>query len=45
MKTTAKRATSKIVLLFSLVFSACQTVQIPALPKLTTSEKNGLVKT
>ncbi len=39
MKTTAKRATSKIVLLFSLAFSACQTVQIPALPKLTTSEK------
>jgi hypothetical protein len=39
MKTTAKRATSKIVLLFFLAFSACQTVQIPALPNLTTPEK------
>jgi hypothetical protein len=39
MKTTATRATSKIVLLFFLAFSACQTVQIPALPNLTTSEK------
>jgi hypothetical protein len=29
----------KIVLLFFLAFSGCQTVQNPALPKLTTSEK------
>ena len=39
MKTTAKRATSKIALPFFMVFSACQTVQNSALPNLTTSKK------
>jgi hypothetical protein len=39
VKTTPKGMLLKIVFPFFLVFSGCQTVQNPALPNLTTSEK------
>jgi Trypsin-like peptidase domain len=39
VKASANKPMLKIVPLFLLAFSACQTVQIPALPNLTTSEK------
>jgi Trypsin-like peptidase domain len=39
MKTSARGMIPKIAPLFFLAISACQTVQNPALPKLTTSEK------